>query len=100
VFGSIGVAVYRTAMSSGVPSGVSTAAAENARATLGGAMAVAEKLAPNLRPELTASAQSAFLQGLRLSAAISTVGTLLLAVFVATMLRHVKTAPAAEPPPA
>ncbi len=44
IFGSIGVAVYRSAMADLAPAGVPPQALEAARATLGGALAVAREL--------------------------------------------------------
>ncbi|MGQ0538391.1 MAG: MFS transporter, partial [Gemmatimonadaceae bacterium] len=98
VFGSIGVAVYRSVLADAVPAGLPGAAAEAARATLGGAVAAAAELPGRLGTELVAGAREAFLQGLRLVAAISVVGSLGLAAFVAATLRHVRPGTAhAEP---
>ncbi len=54
VLGSIGVAVYRGMMATGIPLGVPPDAAEVARATLGGAVSVAQQLPDPLRAELLA----------------------------------------------
>ena len=48
ILGSIGTAVYRGAMADAVPAGVPPEAAEAARDTLGGAVAVAEQLPDQL----------------------------------------------------
>ncbi|MGQ0549528.1 MAG: MFS transporter, partial [Armatimonadota bacterium] len=48
-----------------------------------------------LGPALVAAAREAFIQGLQLTAAISAVGAIGLAIFVATLLRHVQ--PSSEP---
>ena len=88
VFGSIGIAVYRGVMASAVPAGVPPDAAEAARATLGGAVAMAGQLPGQLGPALVDAAREAFIQGLRATAAISVVGSLALAVFTLVALRN------------
>ena len=50
MFGSIGVAVYRSAMADTAPAGVPPQALEAARATLGGAVAVARELPRSWAP--------------------------------------------------
>jgi MFS transporter, DHA2 family, multidrug resistance protein len=89
VFGSIGIAVYRTMMADAVPAGVPLATAEAARATLGGAVAVAGELPGQLGAALLGAAREAFIEGLRVAAAISALGSIGLAVFAAVLLRHV-----------
>lgn len=88
ILGSIGVAVYRSVMADAVPSGVPPEAAEAARATLGGAVAVAEQLGGQLGVELLATARAAFAQAFRLAAAISAVIALLLAPVAGVLLRR------------
>jgi DHA2 family multidrug resistance protein-like MFS transporter len=88
VFGSIGIAVYRSFMASAVPAGVPPDAAEAARATLGGAVAMAGQLPGQLGPPLVDAAREAFIRGLRVAAAISVVGSLALAVFTVVALRN------------
>jgi DHA2 family multidrug resistance protein-like MFS transporter len=97
VFGSIGVAVYRTGMADALPDGISAAAAEAARATLGGAVTLARELPGQVGPEVAQAAQAAFIRGLQLCAAISAVGSLALAVVVALTLRRTR-APEPEAP--
>ncbi len=92
LFGSIGVAVYRMAMTSRIPASLSTHDAEAARATLGGAVAAAGQLAPDQGQVLIDAGRGAFISALHLCAAISVVGSLALAVFVALSLRRVKRA--------
>jgi DHA2 family multidrug resistance protein-like MFS transporter len=89
-FGSIGTAIYRGAMAGGIPDGVPQAAAETARDTLGGAVEVAAQLPDPLGGSLIDAAREAFLQGLNLTAAISSVGTIGLAVFIAVVLRRMR----------
>ncbi len=95
VFGSIGIAVYRGAMAGTVPAGVPLEMAAAARDTLGAAVAIAGQLSAQLGPALVAAAREAFIQAMQLTAAISAVGAIGLAVFVATLLRHVQ--PSSEP---
>jgi MFS transporter, DHA2 family, multidrug resistance protein len=89
-FGSIGTAIYRGAMAGGIPDGVPQAAAETARDTLGGAVEVAARLPDPLGPTLIDAAREAFIQGLNLTAAISSVGTIGMAVFIAVVLRRMR----------
>jgi DHA2 family multidrug resistance protein-like MFS transporter len=91
VFGSIGVAIYRSAMAVAVPGGVPLAAAAAARDTLGGAIEAAGQLPGRLGPALIEAAREAFTQGLHLAAAISAVGSIGLAILVVTLLRRVRT---------
>jgi MFS transporter, DHA2 family, multidrug resistance protein len=90
IFGSIGIAIYRGAMVGGVPTGVPPEAADVARDTLGGAIEVAGRLPGRLGPELIDAAREAFIQGFHLGAAISAVGAIGLAIFVAVVLRRVR----------
>src|SRR6266851_5296627 len=71
VLGSIGVAVYRSVMADGVPVGVPPEAREVAKATLGGALAVAAQLPDHLGVELLSTAREAFARAFALTAAIS-----------------------------
>jgi DHA2 family multidrug resistance protein-like MFS transporter len=88
VFGSIGVAIYRSGIADGLPAEVPPEAAEVARDTLGGAVEVAGRLPDGLGAGLLDAAREAFIQGVHLSAAISVVGALGLAIFVAVLLRR------------
>jgi MFS transporter, DHA2 family, multidrug resistance protein len=100
IFGSIGVAVYRGLLADAIPAGVPLEAAEAARATLGGALAVARELPEDRAIELSNAARAAFLAGVRLCATISTVGAIALAVLPALMLRKMRPSSDAEPVPA
>jgi DHA2 family multidrug resistance protein-like MFS transporter len=91
IFGSIGTAVYRSRVIDDVPDGVSPAATEVARDTLGGAIEVAAQLPGQLGSALIDAARDAFTYGLHLTAVISAVGSIALAVFVVTTLRRVRT---------
>ena len=88
VLGSIGVAVYRGMMATGIPIGVPPEAAEVARATLGGALSVAQELPHHLRVELLDTARDAFAQSVRLTAAISAAISLTMAIIVGVLLRQ------------
>jgi DHA2 family multidrug resistance protein-like MFS transporter len=90
LFGSIGVAMYRVAMADRIPASLSAGDAESARSTLGGALAAANQLNGQDGAVLVDAGRAAFLSALKLCAAISVVGSLALAVFVAVSLRHVK----------
>jgi hypothetical protein len=99
VFGSIGVAIYRGALAGALPAGVPTAAAEAAQDTLAEALTVARELPGGVGRDLVEVARGAFTQGLHVTAFISLIGAIALAVFVLTLLRNVPT-PSAETEPA
>jgi DHA2 family multidrug resistance protein-like MFS transporter len=96
LYGSIGVAVYRSIMADALPAGVPPDAAEAALATLGGAVATAAQLRGQLGPALAEAAREAFMQGLRVSAAISVLGALALAAFTVVALRNSRPGGGAE----
>jgi DHA2 family multidrug resistance protein-like MFS transporter len=96
VFGSIGIAVYRSAVESAIPAGIPPEAVAAARDTLGAALAIAGQLPGQLGPVLLAAARDAFVQGLQLAAAISAIASLGLAIFAATALRNVRAGPEAD----
>jgi DHA2 family multidrug resistance protein-like MFS transporter len=89
IFGSIGVAIYRTAMPGALPPGLPADVGAAAAGTLGGAMEVAGTLTGDASQALTEAARSAFLRGLRLCAWLSAAGSVALAVFALTTLRRV-----------
>jgi MFS transporter, DHA2 family, multidrug resistance protein len=90
VLGSIGTAVYRSEVADAVPSGVPHDAAEAARDTLGGAVAVADELPDRLGAGLLDAAREAFTQGLQLTAIVSAALALGVAILVMVLLRHVR----------
>jgi MFS transporter, DHA2 family, multidrug resistance protein len=90
ILGSIGTAVYRGVMAHAVPGGVPQVATEAARATLGGALAVAERLPDQLGAELLLVARDAFVQAFELAAAISAGLVLVTAIVAAIVLRDVR----------
>jgi DHA2 family multidrug resistance protein-like MFS transporter len=97
IFGSIGVAIYRALLGDSLAAGVSADAAETARATLAGALAVANDLPGPAGARLTETARGAFIAGLRLCAGISTAGALGLALLAGIGLRHVRSAGGTPP---
>jgi DHA2 family multidrug resistance protein-like MFS transporter len=98
VFGSIGVAIYRSVLAGEEPVGVPEAAAEAARDTLAGAVTVAGELPGDAGVALIDVARGAFTDGLHFVALISLVGAIALAGFVLILLRSVPI-PAAEVEP-
>jgi DHA2 family multidrug resistance protein-like MFS transporter len=92
LFGSIGVAIYRLTMASRIPASLPHSEAEAARSTLGGAVAAASQLPADQAQVLIDAGRGAFISALQLCAAISVVGSLVLAAFVIAALRRVKPA--------
>jgi DHA2 family multidrug resistance protein-like MFS transporter len=89
ILGSIGTAVYRSELGSTFPAGVPAEAAAAARDTLGGALSVASELPGEVGAELLEAARLAFTNGLRLTAAISAVLSLGVAIVASIALRSV-----------
>jgi DHA2 family multidrug resistance protein-like MFS transporter len=83
ILGSIGTAVYRTQVATAIPPGVPPEAVSAARGTLGGALAVAERLPEQLSTAVLGPAREAFTQGMQLNAAICAVIALGTAVVAA-----------------
>jgi MFS transporter, DHA2 family, multidrug resistance protein len=87
IFGSIGIALYRGALSQAMPAGVSSEAAHSALATLGGALSAAQQLSEPARAQLLQAARAAFVDGMQftvIACALIMAGT---AVLVTHMLR-------------
>lgn len=100
VLGSIGTAVYRSRIAVAVPAGaVPPEAAEAARATLGGAVAVAERLPDQLGAALLGATRDAFTQALEVAAAVSAALMIATAVVTAVLLRNVRAGAKATPQP-
>jgi DHA2 family multidrug resistance protein-like MFS transporter len=91
ILGSIGIAVYRNEVTGAIPTGLSPEAAEAARDTLGGALAVAGQLPDQLGAGLLDAAREAFAQSLQLTAATSAVVAMGIALLAAVLLRRVGT---------
>jgi MFS transporter, DHA2 family, multidrug resistance protein len=103
ILGSIGVAIYRSGLADSLPAGVPAQAEAAARDTLGGAVAVAQQLPAGVGAALLAAARDAFTTGLQVTAGLSAVVAVGIAVVATVMLRGVPAtaeAGAAEPPPA
>jgi DHA2 family multidrug resistance protein-like MFS transporter len=89
ILGSVGTAVYRSALAGSLPAGIPAAAVAAARDTLGGAVGVAAQLPGPLGLALLDSARDAFVQGLHLAAGISAIVAIIGAVVAVIVLRHV-----------
>jgi len=89
ILGSIGTASYRRIMAHDLPNSITPDAAETARSTLGGAVAVAERLGGQIGAEVAAAARNAFTQSLELVAAISAVIVMIMAIVAVVLLRRV-----------
>jgi len=96
VLGSIGIAVYRTGVADGLPAGVPATAAVAARDTLGGAVGVAGQLPGQLGAQLLDAARDAFVQGMQIAAAISSVVAFAVAILAVVMLRNVRSGAAGD----
>ena len=90
ILGSIGTAIYRRAMATGVSSSVPSAAAEEARSTLGGAVAVADGLSGSASAELLTTARAAFDRSLDTVALIGAAVLLATAAMSIVALRRVE----------
>lgn len=88
ILGSIGTALYRHGISAALPAGVADGPAEKARATLGGAIAVANDAAARVGPELADAARAAFTQSLELVAAISAAIVIVTSIVTLVLLRR------------
>jgi DHA2 family multidrug resistance protein-like MFS transporter len=97
ILGSIATAVYRGVMADGVPAGVPPEAAETARSTLGGAVAVAERLPGQTGAELLGAAREAFSQSFQLTATICAAVVLAMAIAAAVLLPRVRSGSELEP---
>jgi DHA2 family multidrug resistance protein-like MFS transporter len=91
ILGSIGTAVYRGAMATGVPDGVPPEAAAVAKATLGGAVAEAARLPDALRAALLDTARAAFAQSFEMAATICAAVAVATAGVALVLLRKVPT---------
>jgi DHA2 family multidrug resistance protein-like MFS transporter len=96
ILGSIGTAVYRTEVADSVPSSIPAEAADAARDTLGGALAIAETLPGAIGDALAVAAQSAFVDALHFVAVVAVIGAVVAAIATAAALW---TVPARSEPP-
>jgi DHA2 family multidrug resistance protein-like MFS transporter len=90
VLGSVVTGVYRHAMEGTALSGVPTAAAEAARSTLGGAVAVAAELPGASGAALLDTSREAYAQAFQVTAGISAALVLGTAILAAVMLRQAR----------
>ncbi|MGH7571401.1 MAG: MFS transporter [Gemmatimonadota bacterium] len=98
ILGSIGTAVYRSAMATVNLDGMTPEATEAARSTLGGAAVAARWLPAPRNTELLDTARAAFAQSLELSAAVCAAVAIATAACVVVLLRHVGAAAEPESP--
>lgn len=89
VLGSLGLAIYRSGVSAALPPTIPPAAAEAARDTLGGVVALAEQLGEG-GDALLATARAAFTQGLQLTSIIAAVVMAGLALMAVAVLRDAR----------
>jgi MFS transporter, DHA2 family, multidrug resistance protein len=91
ILGSIGTAVYRSEVANSLPENVPPDAAEAARDTLGGAVAVSDELPDQVSAGLLDAVREAFTQGLQLTAITSAALALAMAILAVALLRDVPT---------
>jgi DHA2 family multidrug resistance protein-like MFS transporter len=96
ILGSIGAAIYRDRMAENLPSGVEPMAAEAARDTLGGAVAVAAELPAEIGSALLFVSRNAFIEGQQYTALVGGIIMVVLAILTAFILRDVRGASEVE----
>ena len=89
LLGTIGLAIYRSQMTTDLPAGVPDGAAAAARDTLGAALEVASELPAAVGDAVARLAQDAFVDGMQVAAFISVALSILVAVVSFVGLRHV-----------
>lgn len=95
--GSIGAAIYRHQIAGSIPAGIPAQAAQATRDTLAGATAAAQHLPHELAAALLTPAREAFTSGMHITAAISAVLLIGVAVLTVSLLRHVRPSGEAQP---
>ena len=95
ILGSIGIAIYRSDVASGLPASVPAEAATIARDTLGGAVSVASQLPGQVGTTVLEVAREAFVQGMQVAAGISAVMAIAVAIVAVVALRNMT--PGGEP---
>ena len=90
ILGSIGIAIYRSDVASGMPATVPTEVASIARDTLGGAVGVAGQLPAQVGSAVLDVAREAFVQGMQVAAGISAVIAATVAVVAIAFLRSIR----------
>ncbi|MFH1806362.1 MAG: MFS transporter [Pseudomonadota bacterium] len=92
ILGSIGTAIYRTAMMDAVPANVPADLAETIRSTLGGAAAATAQLPVPLGDDLLDLSRHAFIDGMQFVAAICAILMLAATIAALVTLRHFRRA--------
>jgi DHA2 family multidrug resistance protein-like MFS transporter len=101
VLGSVGAAVYRSALGASMPLGVPSGTAAEAGDSLSAALAGAGDLPADTAARLVDAARGAFTSGMHVAVGLGAAVTLTIAVIAAVFLRHVRVdggAPAAPAP--
>ncbi|MDV8079629.1 MFS transporter [Rhodococcus sp. IEGM 1370] len=88
ILGTIGSTVYRHRMDDAIPAGTPAEIADPARETIGGAVAVADYLPEPFASQLTAVANSSFIDGFNLASGASAALMVVSAVTVFVLLRR------------
>jgi MFS transporter, DHA2 family, multidrug resistance protein len=96
ILGSIGTAVYRRVMAGTEIPGVPPEAGPALRDTLSGAVAAAERLPDHVGVELVGAARDAFAYGFEVTAALSAMVSIALAVLAGVVLRRVRSGTASD----
>jgi DHA2 family multidrug resistance protein-like MFS transporter len=89
LLGTIGLAIYRSQMTTDLPAGVPDADAATARDTLGAALEVAAALPAEVGAAVARVAQDAFVDGMQVAAFISVALSVVVAVVAFLGLRHI-----------
>jgi MFS transporter, DHA2 family, multidrug resistance protein len=88
IFGTLGVLIYRSMLGDILPAELPPQIRSQTMATLGGAVAMATQLPPDLSTSVVDAARSAFIRGLQVCSILSAAGTLALAVLAAKTFRQ------------
>lgn len=94
IIGSIGTFIYRSQMNDNMPTGISSQAAEAAKATLSEAIVQARQLPTELNSLLINTANKAFITAMRVAALTCTIVVTVLAILSIRQLRRVHTSSA------
>jgi len=89
VLGSLGTMLYRATLAASLPGGVPAAAATDALATLGGAVAAASSLPGAVGDALVMAARAAFVDAMQVTAGACAAIVLLASIVAARILRNV-----------
>jgi DHA2 family multidrug resistance protein-like MFS transporter len=90
IIGSVGAAIYRSMMADAVPAGLAPDAAAAARSTLGGALAAADRLPPDVGGTMLDAGRIAFTEGMIVSAGMAAVAMLTIGAMALIWLRAVR----------